>query len=162
MTWPRIYDKIDCSWLYEQYVANDRTMQDIAEEKGCDRSTIRRAILHCGITPKPGGRYALRIDAERVRRLYWERELTTAEIAAGLGCTRERLRQAMIREGIDRRNSWQSGKRRQAGARSQKPGGDGPGLSRQAFRQLVERAERRASSRQEAPEWLEDLLREDP
>jgi len=45
----------DRAWLDEQYVAKQRTCQDIALEVGCTRRTVGKALSRCGIQSRPPG-----------------------------------------------------------------------------------------------------------
>src|SRR3954468_1948315 len=90
---PRIYPQLgDENWLRLRYVEQRISVRDIANELGCDRSTVIAALAAAGI-PRPaqtrGGRrrFTQLGDHDWLRRRYLEDGASLQELAVEIGCS---------------------------------------------------------------------------
>lgn len=98
----------DEEWLKEQYVENERSCYDIAEELDLNFETIRKRLIEFGverrvpITYQTDGDLDRLNDADFLREKYHEEGLTTYEIADILGVWQQSVVRAMQRHDVER------------------------------------------------------------
>jgi 5-methylcytosine-specific restriction endonuclease McrA len=95
----------DEEWLREQYVEERRTTVDIAEECGCDDTTVGDWLKRHGIETRRGGVQTPEelTDKEWLREQYVEEGRTTYEIAERCGCSGWTVGTWLERHGIETR-----------------------------------------------------------
>jgi DNA-directed RNA polymerase specialized sigma24 family protein len=98
---PRIYPQLgDESWLRLRYVEQRISVGDIAEELGCDGSTVIAALAAAGIPrPRPTRgrprRFAELGDHDWLRRRYLDEGASLRELAVEIGCSIRAVRKAL-------------------------------------------------------------------
>ena len=96
----------DVEWLTEQYVTKRRTAEDIANEIGCTKSSVCRAMNRLGIDRRPRtSKYALLSDDQWLRTKYVDEGLSTKEIAELTGSTHGNVYAHLVSKGIELRDS---------------------------------------------------------
>lgn len=84
-------------WLRREYLERGRSQQDLADELGCNSTTISRAIARHGL--QRAVVIPLLADGDWLREKYAS-GLTHAQIAAEVGCAASAVTYAMRRHGI--------------------------------------------------------------
>jgi hypothetical protein len=98
---PRIYPQLcDQYWLRLRYVEHRISVRDIADELGCDRSTVIAALAAAGIPrPRPTRRrprrFAELADHDWPRRRYLDEGASQRELAVEIGCSIRAVRTAL-------------------------------------------------------------------
>ena len=69
----------DKDWLYDQYIIQDKSAEQISSETGLGLRTLRKYINEFGLATK-NGRKTNHITKEELEELYLNQKLTTAEI----------------------------------------------------------------------------------
>ena len=106
---PRI--RLDCESLREQYEELGMTQAEIAEDLGVSSMVVSRERARCGIETQWSRTRAISADCDELKELYWDQELTLAEIADDLGVSSMTVYRAMVGCGIDRRTTAGARKR---------------------------------------------------
>lgn len=95
----------DLGWMTEQYVDRRRTAEDIAEEVGCTKSSVCRALKRLSIDRRARtGKYALLDDEQWLRTKYVDERLSTKEIAELTGSTHGNVYAHLVSKGIETRD----------------------------------------------------------
>lgn len=83
-----MYEQLkDKNWLKEQYVDSLRSLQDMANEVGCHKATVARALKRNGIERrKRTSKYPLLNDKAWLKKVYVEDGRTIQSIADEIGC----------------------------------------------------------------------------
>src|SRR4030042_2489592 len=104
-----MYTKLaDKKWLESEYVDKLRTLQSIADEVGCCKTQVSRALKRANIgSRKHTSRYPQINDKEWLRKVYIEDERSMNNIAKEIGCAVGVLRDALKAMGIQTRNDKQ-------------------------------------------------------
>jgi hypothetical protein len=94
------------AWLYQRWVIDGRTQDEIAEEVGCSGRSVRSAIARFGLpNRKPRGRRArpqpVLESKPELAALYFQLG-TTTRVAQHLHCSQADVRDALDRLGIPR------------------------------------------------------------
>lgn len=73
----------DADWLRREYVEKDRTLADIADERGCDKSTVANYLDEHDIEARTGSPPRAEIDGgpEQLHEDYVEKGMTRSELA---------------------------------------------------------------------------------
>ena len=101
---PSKYEQLNNSeWVQEQYNSLKRTISEIASEVGCDSGSVRHALKRIGIPIRKNIKYPQLHDEMWLRSKYEQEHLTTAEIAALIGCSKDGVRVALLRYKIELR-----------------------------------------------------------
>ena len=101
---PRFWQLADADWLREQHLERGRTLTDIAREVGCTRASVGQAMQRHGVRDVRGpGPVRKLTDTEWLRAVYVDQRMTTSQIAAALGCTKQPVLRALVLAGIPRR-----------------------------------------------------------
>lgn len=90
----------DEEWLRAQWFSS-KTVLEIADEVGCDPSTITRAARDFGLPHKTDA--SPWRDESTLRRLYEDEKMSIREMADELGCTGTTVWDNMVELGIERR-----------------------------------------------------------
>lgn len=89
-------------FLEREYLDNGRSGADIAEEVGCDRSTVYAALRRHGLPVTPqSGKYDHVLTREFLEREYVDNGRSGADIAQAVGCNPSTIYAALHRHGID-------------------------------------------------------------
>ena len=97
---------IDREWLEVEYVDKLRTLQSIADEVGCNKATVGRALKRLGLKRrKRTSRYKLINDKEWLRVEYLDNKRSIADLSREIGCTVGPVRDALRAMGIQTRNN---------------------------------------------------------
>lgn len=94
----------DRNWLREQYVEEERSLGDIAEECGCHRNTVHRWIKRHGIDLRGLERRLADqrlTDREWMREQHVEQRMSCLEIAEKCGCSEDTARKWLKRHNIE-------------------------------------------------------------
>jgi len=93
-------------WLREQYVGEERTISEIAEECSCGANTVRKWLNRHGIETRGAGPPTPEelTDEEWLREEYVGEERTISEIAEECGCGANTVRNRLKRYGIETRS----------------------------------------------------------
>lgn len=100
----------DKKWLKEQYIEEEKSMHQIADECNVEHSTVKNYIHKFGIQTRDGGTDMSDGDIERlndrgeIERLYWDEELSMQEIANELGVYMKTVHRKMQKFSIPRRD----------------------------------------------------------
>jgi len=86
--------------LYELYWNRRMSQSKIAAELGCAKDTVKRIMQRYGIKPRNTSessvlRRTVDISQEELKDLYWNKELSSSEIAKRFGCNAETIRRRM-------------------------------------------------------------------
>lgn len=103
----------DEEWLRKKYHEDDLSQSEIADILGCHQHSVSRKMRDFGIETKTRGEHQTPIelkDADRLENLYWEEELSTYEIAERLDTSYTAVRYNLLKNGIELRERWKSGK----------------------------------------------------
>jgi DNA-binding transcriptional regulator LsrR (DeoR family) len=104
---PRPRFKLTGERLWQWHVDEGLSVVQIAERVGCHPQTVRFRLRQASIPLRRAARSTNRglvpLTDELLRRLYYDEELTTREIADRLGCSATRISKALRRSGIQRR-----------------------------------------------------------
>lgn len=90
----------DVDWLRERYVNQQQDMTTMASEADCGVAGVCNALRRAGISARTPPVIPELADAAWLRRRYWMEDGSTTSIGAELGCSTNRVRQAMIRLGL--------------------------------------------------------------
>lgn len=95
-------------WLRQQYIENDKSTYDIAEECACCKTTIRNWLKKYDIQRRESGSVAERrvpdkrlTDVNWLRRRYVEEKASANDIAEQCDCVRQTVLRWLRRHGID-------------------------------------------------------------
>lgn len=104
-----MYEKLtNREWLEAEYVDKLRTLQSIADEVGCNKATVGRALKRLGIKRrKRTSKHALLNDKEWLLNAYVNDRRTIADIAREVGCTVGPVRDSLLALGIKTRSNKQ-------------------------------------------------------
>ncbi len=103
----------DRSWLTRRYVTDGASQADIADEVGCDPSTVSAALTRHGIPTRLAGRPrpGQLDDPGWLTRRYVTDGASTRAIADEVGCSPSAVSAALTRHGIPTRPAgWRSGR----------------------------------------------------
>jgi uncharacterized protein YihD (DUF1040 family) len=96
----------DVEWLKTEYVDKLRTLQSIADEVGCNKATVGRAIKRHVITGRKRTSKHIKInDKEWLKKAYLDDMRTMVSLAQEAGCTVGVVRDALRALGIETRGS---------------------------------------------------------
>jgi len=101
---PRYRDE---QWLREKYIHQSKSMREIGEEIGCDRTTVGRWLKRHGIeaTDKRGVPVSGRVtDGQWLREQYEDKYRTVEDIADECGCGYHTVRRKLREHDIDIRS----------------------------------------------------------
>lgn len=99
---PKLHDS---EWLKEQYVDGNRTLESIAQELGCNKGTVGRALRSFGIkSRKRTSKFPQLADYNWLYHSYVIEKKGLRRIAAEVGATPGVVREHLKQKGIDRRN----------------------------------------------------------
>ncbi len=94
----------DKEWLEERYVTRLLAVDAIADELGCQKSSIARALKRHGISVRVHtSKYPLLNDKPWLRRVYEDEQLSLNQIAKKVGTTAGNVHSALFRLGIKTR-----------------------------------------------------------
>ena len=93
----------DKDLIEELYVEESRSLSEVAEEFGCNRTTVGEWANRHGISTDDYNGSPWR-DKETLNRLYVEKGLTTTEIADRFGCNAATVWKWLKKNGIETRN----------------------------------------------------------
>lgn len=104
---PSAIDKLkDKEWLVGQYVDSRRSAEDIANEVGCDKSAVCRALKRHGVEArKRTSKYAILSEGDWLRKKYIDEQMSIKDIAKLSGSTPGNVREHLIQKGIEVRTS---------------------------------------------------------
>jgi len=106
---PPVEELTDKARVKEMYVEKRMSAPEIADHLGCGKSSVHRALDRHGIETRDVGKDNITeerlLDAEYLRQEYRDVEKTAPEIATDLSCSATAVRNALRREGIERRGS---------------------------------------------------------
>lgn len=95
----------DKEWLETQYIELLRSSQEIADEVGCTRSAVCRALKRHGLdTRKRTSKFALLNNESWLRRKYIDDQKSLPEIAEEIGATVGNVYAHLIAKGIQPRS----------------------------------------------------------
>ena len=90
----------DKEWLESRYVESEKSSTEMAEEAGCDRTTITNWLRKHGIERRsPGNGYPEDRkwkDKEWLFEQYWSKGKSTREIAAGVECNKKTIHDQLV------------------------------------------------------------------
>jgi len=95
----------DPQWLREQYHKKGLTVRDIAGKTDVGRSTIRRRMDKFNIERRSRHSTDHQYNANELRRLYYEAEYSTVDLADHYGMAERTVARWMDKEGMPRRPS---------------------------------------------------------
>lgn len=95
-------------WLREKYWEEGLTMHEMADEANCGSTTIKRWMDKHDIERRNGGAQYVRPAESKLRRLYFEEEMTVGEIAEKFDVSHTAALKWMDDYGIERRSSAES------------------------------------------------------
>ena len=96
----------DRSWLEERYIDRLMSVDAIADELGCQKSSVARALKRNGIQARVHtSRFPLLNDKEWLRAIYEDEKLSLNQIAAKAGSTSGNVHSALKCLGIKTRNN---------------------------------------------------------
>jgi len=93
--------------LRREYIERGKSTTEVANDLGCSRATILRWLDKHGIDTRPQHGFAderLR-DAEKMRELYLEQELSCSDIGSLFDCGEETVRNWLEKHNIERRDA---------------------------------------------------------
>jgi uncharacterized protein YjcR len=91
------------SRLYKDYVVEQMTQAQMADDYGCSRKTVRSWMEEFGIERRdPNEASGPWTDKERLEQDYYEKGLKLTEMASKYGCSKANVIRWMDRFGIDR------------------------------------------------------------
>lgn len=89
------------------YLDEKLGIREVADKLGYTYGRMRSAFVQWGIPIRRRGEYRIkgdvRLDEEKLRRMYWDEEKSYNKIAAELGCTKKYVQSRMEAFGIPRR-----------------------------------------------------------
>ena len=106
----------DAEWLRERYASESMSCLEIADLLGCSKTCVENWVHKHGIEMRPGPRkgedspnYGTEIpllqDGDKLRELYWDKRLSTTEIAARAGTTAATVHRWLVRNEIETRSA---------------------------------------------------------
>jgi 5-methylcytosine-specific restriction endonuclease McrA len=105
---PRLYDK---DWLEDQYITHQRTYEQIGEQIGVSKHSIKRAMERLDIPKRRHtSKYTQLNDKDWLRRMYIDEFLSTKQIADLLGTTIGNVYSALKHCGV-RTRTYSEGQR---------------------------------------------------
>jgi hypothetical protein len=100
---PKLHDK---DWLYEQYVVNQRTYDDIGKEIGATKYGVYHAMKRYGFEARKHSSKHKRLnDKDWLRRMYEEELLSTKQIADLIGATVGAVGSSLVHMGVKLRST---------------------------------------------------------
>lgn len=102
-----MYQKLaDREWLKTEYIDRLRTVQSLADEVGCNKTTVARTLKKLGIKARiRTSRHAKLNDKDWLRNAYLEDKRSIASLAREIGCTVGPVRDALRALGIKTRGN---------------------------------------------------------
>lgn len=101
----------DETYLRELYDGTHESIDEIAEQVGCSKQTVRKWFRKHGIE-LPASRWepdlgdsTRDLDVDEIVRLYSEQELTLQEVADEISCGEETVRLRLAERGVERRTA---------------------------------------------------------
>ncbi len=92
--------------LTELYLKEKKSMKSISKIIGCSSKTILRRLKKYEIkTRTPWEHKKIKLDANKIKKLYWEENKSINEIANELGVSYTKIREDMIKNNIKRRDN---------------------------------------------------------
>lgn len=85
------------------YLNEGKSLKAVGEDVGFSKTVVRNFLLKRGFQLRPRGRSRVDLNAEEVKRLYWDEGYSTREIGEQLGASFRTVQNLMNREGIPRR-----------------------------------------------------------
>jgi hypothetical protein len=96
----------DKEWLRKRYIDDLKTMQQIADEIGCNKTSVSRALIRHGVgRRRHTSRFEKLNDKEWLRKAYVDDERSTYDIAREAGTTPGNIVSHLETLGIQRRTS---------------------------------------------------------
>lgn len=95
----------DPDWLRREYLERDRTIDSIAFQAGCSKSTVSKHITKYRLFKRQNNKAETihGFSKALIHRMYWKEALSIPEIATSLGISQGCLTKFFIRTGIPRR-----------------------------------------------------------
>jgi len=96
----------DEAWLREQYIEEERSIRDIADECGCSCATVSDWLRRHGIETRNGGDKPITQlrDEAWLREQYVKQERTSRDIADECGCSKSTVLRWLKKHGVEARS----------------------------------------------------------